>query len=200
MQRADLEVLVNRNALGVASAVILLALVACGATSQPTLTASASDMPTAVAVVAPDRAPRFTNHLEGYTLRFPAEYNVVIYGRSACFTVAEQVEQACHVGNALIDVTDAGGLTLDQAAEAAAAGSSPDIEVIRTEIEVGGEPAILLDRISTYDVLRKVVVMHGDRLYVLTFVPWVEGIESFPLTEELYETVIATLEFLDTGE
>lgn len=196
MQKADPEVLVNRLALGVASAVISLALVACEAPSPPSPTASASDMPTAAAPVAPDRAPRFTNHLEGYTVRVPAEYNVVVYGRSACFTLAEQVVQACHVGNALIDVTDAGGLSLDQAADAAAAGSSPDIEVIRTEIEVGGEAAILLDRISTYDVLRKVVVIHGDRLHVLTFVPWVEGIEGFPLTEELYETVISTFEFL----
>lgn len=41
-------------------------------------------------------------------------------------------------------------------ADAIAAQAYPDIEVLRTDIEAGGEPAVLLDDIYGVDVLRKV--------------------------------------------
>jgi hypothetical protein len=40
-----------------------------------------------------------------------------------------------------------------------------------------------------------VVVIHGDLLYILTFVPWSETAEEFPRVEKLHDTVISTFEF-----
>jgi len=55
---------------------------------------------------------------------------------------------------------------------------------------------VVLDDIYGVDVLRKVIVIHGERLYVLTFVPWVGELEEFPRIKELYETIVSTMEFL----
>ncbi len=179
-----------------------LALLACSSSIQPTAEPTIAAVPTTAAVsttaASPsvERAPRYTDDDEGYTFRFPAEYNVVRYGRSMCLTVAEEVMMACHAANAFVDVADAGGQTLAEAADVVAAQANPDIEVQRTEIELGGEPAILLDDIYAADVLRKVVVIHGDRLYVLSFLPWAESAEEFARIEGLYETVITTMEFV----
>lgn len=175
---------------------VTLALAACTPAVERAAVPTTTVSTTATAVPTVERAPRFTNQDEGYTLRFPADNNVDRYGRSVCFTVVEEVEMACHAANAFVDVSDAGGQTLTEAADAVAAQANPDIEVQRSEIEVGGESAILLDDIYAADVIRKVVVIRGERLYVLTFLPWVEELDEFPRIMELYETVVSTFEFL----
>jgi hypothetical protein len=185
--------------LSAAAAVIVVAAIvaACISASPSTLTPTASISPTETPAAAPERSPRFTNQNEGYTLIFTADYNVVVYERSMCLTVADvDPFMSCNGANAFVEVTEAGGQTLVQAADAVAAQANPDIEVIRSEIEIGGEPAILLDDIYSYDVLRKVVIIHADRLYVVTFVPWSEAAEEFPRVEQLYEKVVSTFEFL----
>lgn len=180
----------------IAASSLMLALVACVVAGQPAVAPTAANTPTAISTQAVEWAPRFINEDEGYTLRFTSDYNLVLYQRSVCFTTAEGVEMVCHVANAFIDVSDAEGQTLAQAADAVAANANPEIEVQRSEIEVGGEPAVLLDDIYAYDVLRKVVVLHGERLYVLTFVPWVPELDDFSRINALYETIIETMEFL----
>jgi hypothetical protein len=176
--------------------VLALALAACSSSGQPTAAPTNTVSPT-TASPAVEREPRFTDDDEGYTLRFPAEYNVHRYGRSICLTVAEDVLMACHVANGFVEVSDAGAQTLAEAADAAAAQANPDIEVQRSQIAVGGEPAILLDDIYAADVFRKVVVILRERLYVLTFVPWAETAEEFPRVEALYDTITSTFGFLE---
>jgi hypothetical protein len=145
--------------------------------------------------------PLLTNENEAYALRYPAEHHVVLYGRSACFSPAQVVDGrpgACHVANAILDVSDAGGQTLEGAADDLASRGNPDIEVTRTMIKIDGEDAIVLDNIYSYDVLRHVVVIHNDRLYTFTFVPWVEGIDEFPRIQTLYSTITESFTFLST--
>lgn len=137
-----------------------------------------------------------TNEEEGYRLRYPAEYNVVLYGRSICFTLSDAPTAACHVGSAFVDVNDADGRTLGEVADAIAADSTPNIEVERTNLNVAGEDAILLDNIHTYDALRKLIVLHNDRVYTFTFVPWYEANEAFAELETLYTTLVESFEFL----
>jgi hypothetical protein len=176
-----------------------LALLACSSSVQPTAGPTIAAVPTAAASPAVERSPRFTDDIEGYSFRFPGEFNVVVYGRSMCLTVADDTLMKCHVANGFVDVTEAGGQTLAEAADAIAAQANPDIPVQRSEIAVGGEPAIQLDDIYAADVYRKVVVLHGDRLYVLTFVPWSESAEGFPRVEKLYESILSTFEFPQAG-
>jgi hypothetical protein len=137
-----------------------------------------------------------TNELDGYRLLVPVGYQAVIYQNGMCLTKSEAWMMACHVANALIEVSDAAGRSLSQVADEAAAQGNPDIPVRRTELVVSGVEAIQLDDIYTYDVLRKVVMVSEDRVYILTFLPWSEKVEDFARLEELYNTVIGSFTIL----
>ena len=146
--------------------------------------------------------PLLTNENEGYALRYPAEYHVVFFGRSVCFTLAQTDGRpsACHAANAILDVSDAEGRTLVNAADELAANGNPSVEITRTNMKIGGENgenAILLKNIYTYDVLLQLVVIHNNRIYVFTFVPWVEGTDEFQRLQPLYSTLISSFTFLD---
>jgi len=143
--------------------------------------------------------PLLTNENEGYALRYPAEYHVVFFGRSICFTLAQTDGRpsACHVANAILDVSDANRRTLANVADELAANGNPSVEVTRTNVKIGGEDAILLDNIYTHDVLRQLVVIHNNRSYVFTFVPWVAGIDEFQRPQSLYSTLTVSFTFLD---
>ncbi len=121
----------------------------------------------------------------------------MLYGRSICFTLSDAPTMACHAASGLLDVSDADGRDLDEIADSIAATSTPGIVVGRTRLRIGSENAVLLDNIHTYDVLRKLVVVHNDRVYTFTFVPWIEGIENFAERERLYTALADSFEFLD---
>ena len=171
----------------------VFSLVAC-TNAAPSASAPSILPSTALPTPAPaTSATALLTHIdEGFSLRYPVEYHVVIYGRSMCLSLApgDGPPGAYHVASAFIDVRDAAGLTLATAADSAASQGNPDIPVTRTDIEIGGEAGILLDDIYAFDVLRKVVILHNDRVYELTFVH-TEG------TPSLFSTVTETLTFLD---
>jgi len=54
-----------------------------------------------------------------------------------------------------------------------------------------------LDDIYTYDVLRKVVVVHNGLIVELTFLPWGEGSGEFSRTQSLYTIVTDSFTFLE---
>ena len=136
-----------------------------------------------------------TNEQGGYLLLYPAEYHAVIYGNNMCLTPVEAAMMACHVANALLEVSDANDRTLDELAEEEAAQANPDIEVSRSSLTVAGEEAVLLDNIYAADVLRKVVILHGERVFTWTFVPWTENQSESSQMGNLYRTVINSFEF-----
>ena len=137
-----------------------------------------------------------TNEIDGYRLLIPAGYQAVIYEKGMCLTLTGAWMMACHVANASIEVGDAGGRTLSQVADEVAAEGNPDIPVRRTGLTVSGVEAIRLDDVYTYDVLRKVVIVQDDRIYILTFAPWSDQIDEFPRIEHLYDTVIRSFNLL----
>ncbi len=137
-----------------------------------------------------------TNHYGGYLTAYPSEYHAIVYQDEICLTLAEATELACHVANAFIRVSRAEGRTLSQVADEEAAYTNPSIPVRRTSMTVSGVEAIRLDDIHGVDTLRKVVIVHDDRAYVLTFLPWREELEDFARIETLYSTMIKTLTLL----
>lgn len=141
-----------------------------------------------------------TNENDGYRVLIPAEYQAVIYDKGMCLTVSGAWMMACHVASAYIEVIDTGGWMLSQVADEVAAQGNPDIPVKRTSLTVSGLEALLLDDIYTYDVLRKVVIVNGERTYILTFVPWNDQMEDFPRLENLYNTMISSFTFLPKPE
>jgi hypothetical protein len=134
----------------------------------------------------------------GFRFRHPPEYQVGIYRDQICLTLEQRYGPPglCHVQNFSIAVEEAQGRSLDELADELAADSNPDIPVRRTNLTLSGEKAIRLDDINTVDVVRYVVVMHDDRIYRLTFIPWRDISEDFPRLELLYDTIINSFEFL----
>jgi hypothetical protein len=97
----------------------------------------------------------------------------------------------------MIDMTEAGGRTAAEAADALLA-EFPDMGIERTFGDMlGYEPAERLDGVPGQDVGRVLLAVHGDRLYRLTFVPAdPTQAEVYAAMEELFNMVIQTWRFL----
>ncbi len=197
------------------SSLVLFALAACmpGSANPPATpvpdrgaAASPSATPTAAPIADPQPSggehPLLTMEEYGYQLRYPAEYQAAVYQNTICLALEQGYGPPglCHVQNFSIEVQEAGGRTLGQVADEVAAAANPDIPVRRTQLTISGVEAVLLDDIYSIDVLRKVVMIHGDRAYILTFVPWNETLEEFTRLEQLYNTVIESFTFLPRPE
>ena len=163
-------------------------------TVVPTPAAESSPVPTQEQAI-------LTMEEFGFRFRYPAQYQAVIYEDSLCLTPAREygMPGPCHVQNFGVEVLDSGGRSLEQAADEAATRGNPDIDVRRTPITIGGQPAILLDDIYAADILRMVVVVYNGRVYQLTFVPWAENPAPDSPMGILYDTVIDSFEFLGTS-
>jgi hypothetical protein len=113
-------------------------------------------------------------------------------------------------GGSAVDVPGDGWATIAvQSAEGHSAAQIADgqinldiglgVVIERTETEIDGEPAVIVDGLPGPDPWRKVFVVHGDRLYTLTFLPWWENPEdpaAFARLENLYDTILRTLHFI----
>jgi hypothetical protein len=179
-------------------ALFLLAAI-LGACAPQATTAMPTSVPTSTSgPVQQADLPVLTLEEFNVRFRYPPEYQAVVFQNGMCLAPVQEYGQPgpCHVQSFGLEVLEAQGLSLEQAADEAAAFANPDIEVTRTSLTVGGEPAVLLDNIYAYDRLRMVVIVHGSRFYRLTFVPWAEDqAEDTPLGI-LYNTVINSFEFL----
>ena len=162
-------------------------------TTVPTSAPESTSVPASEAVLTMEEF--------GFRFRYPAQYQAVIQQNGLCLSPSQEYGPPgpCHVQNFGIEVQDAQGRTLEDATEEAAARGNPDIEVKRTPITVGGQPAILLDDIYSVDILRMVVVVYNGRIYQLTFVPWVDNPAADSPMGILYNTVIDSFEFLGTA-
>ncbi len=74
------------------------------------------------------------------------------------------------------------------------AAAGPGFNIERTELQVDGEPAVVVDGLPGPDPWRRVFVVHEERLYTLSFQPWVPG--GATALDELYTLVIESLHFL----
>jgi hypothetical protein len=162
-----------------------LALGGCGGQPQA---GTAPDCPAATA-----GTQLLTNQAHGYCLLYPTghesqqpnENETVLY-----IGALLNVQQP----RAYIAIEPAGGRTAAQVADALIADVSaalPGLEVKRTSTTVDGEAAIVLDDMPGQDINRQLVMVHGDRLYHLTFAP-----ADHAQMDALYNTVISSFNFL----
>jgi len=164
-------------------------------TDTPVPTATNS-LPT---ILADPATTMFTNEDEGFSFRFPSEYHIIISDGSICLTLAQLDVRpsSCHVANAYVETRNADGHTLQEIADAVAGQGNPTIPVVRTNIKIGGDIAILMDDFYTYDVLSKIVVVHNGLIVELTFLHWGEGSGEFSRIQSLYEIVTDSFSFLE---
>jgi hypothetical protein len=62
------------------------------------------------------------------------------------------------------------------------------IDIQRSNAEIAGQPAVILDNVPGQNLNRRVLIVHNDRLYDLTFAP----LDHAEL-ETFYQTIIADL-------
>lgn len=143
-----------------------------------------------------DQTRLLVNFIQGYCLRYPAEYDVSFLNSNQImffkYSILNHTEP-----NAYIEVQPAGGMTVEQAAEQIlAVYGIPDVEIPRIEMSLGGEKAIMLDGLSGQDPNRQVVVLHKDTLYTLYFMQMDKNQpEMTAQAETLYDTVIQSFNF-----
>jgi hypothetical protein len=129
-------------------------------------------------------------------VQFPAEYDIAYPNESEIMLIKGSMVNV-EEPSAHIEVKPAEGLTLEQVADQIAADYAiPGMEVKRTVLTIGGEPAIMLDGLSGQDPNRQVVVIHGERLYHFYFAPMVaKESDVYKKVEALYQTVIKSFTF-----
>ena len=138
-----------------------------------------------------------TNAEAGYCLLYPAEYSTDVPN----FIVINPVPGPGDVlGDAWVSIgtENAAGRTAAQAADAEIAFAGEGFNITRAELIVDGEPAIIVDGLPGPDAWRKVYVVHGERLYTLTFLPWqpTQGVSAPTPLENLYTAITDSLHFL----
>ncbi|MBW7917880.1 MAG: hypothetical protein H3C52_01090 [Anaerolineales bacterium] len=194
--------------------VLILLLSACAPTSQaaptPTLLPPATEAPTQARTVdeppalpaAPgDGCPAATMDTKlmvsaenGICLLYPAEFA----WDGATLIVLNPTGMAGDApGDAwlLTSISEAGGQTAAQIADAQIAEIGAGPEIVRTELTIGGKPAVLVDGMPAQDSARYLYVVNNDRLYRFEFMPWYPENGATPL-EKLYQTLVDTLHFL----
>jgi len=137
------------------------------------------------------------NAEDGYCLLYPAAYST----NPSPFIVINPAGpgRGDVLGDAWVSI-DLEGADRRTAAQVADAQITPfdgyDVKIERTEVKVDGEQAIIVDGLPGPDPWRKVFIVHGDRLYTLTFLPWLPNAGQRTPLESLYETIMQTLHFL----
>lgn len=167
--------------------VLFLALILCIlSVSACTAKAEACPSPTADTKL-------MTNTEDGYCLLYPAEdviidpYVIVANPNSAPGDMPGEAW-------AVINTQDAAGRTASQVADEMTAAVGPGFNITQTEIEVGGEQAIVVDGMPGQDSNRMVLIIHEGRLYTLTVMPWYPSAGSS--LDKLYNTIIQSLHFM----
>jgi hypothetical protein len=120
----------------------------------------------------------------GFCLLVPADYTVFEPNPDelviAKGTLLNTIEPRAH-----IVVTPAAGRTAEQIADEIVA-EMAGFEIKRSRTEVASQPAVILDNVPGQDINRRVLLVHNDRLYDLTFFPM-----DHAEIEPFYQAIIA---------
>jgi hypothetical protein len=138
------------------------------------------------------------NEEDGYCLLYPA-YASANPARFIVINPASGPGDVLGESWAGISMEAATGRTAAQAAQAEIGAYDVGSNIERSEVLVDGEQAVVIDGLPGPDPWRKVFIVSNERLYVLTFLPWVpntDNAERFTQLEHLYTTMMDTLRFL----
>ena len=138
----------------------------------------------------------FMNEEDGYCFLYPAPYST---GVPHTIIINPAAGPGDTLGDAWmwIEMENAVGRTAAQVADAEIGSAGSGFNIGRFEVDIDGGPAVVVDGLPGPDAWRRVFVVHNERLYTLTFLPWVPntaGAELSPL-EGLYTIIVQTLRF-----
>jgi hypothetical protein len=193
----------------------VIALAGCSPSPATTPTAIASVGPTPAATVPPTTAPtveprcpeptegtqRMENQAMGFCLVYPEDLTQVSSDPTgACLVPGPSM--ACHSAVASIDVSDAAGRTAAQIADEMIADAEaviPGIAIQRSEAEIAGQPAVVVEGLPGVASSREIFVVNADRLYRLIFLlPDAES-ASADLFERLFNTIVDSFTLIPTS-
>ena len=172
----------------------ILAQAACTIQAAP-LTSTTPTNPADACPTAATDLKLLVNNEEGYCLLYPAAYSAEV----PHFIVINPVHApGDKLGDAWvsIDVEPASGRTATQIADAEIAAAGPGFNITKSDIIVDGKPAVVVDGLPGPDPWRKVYIISNERLYTLTFLPWMPSTNALTPLEGLYKTTIDTFHFL----
>jgi hypothetical protein len=139
-------------------------------------------------------AQLLTNVDHSYCLLYPTGYDLVQPNPNETVILVGSLLDVEHP-KAFINVQDAAGRSAAQVADEVEAGM-PGFAMQRSGVTIGGEEAVVLDNVPGQDLNRQLVVVHGGRLYKLTFVPADPSLgDLYARMEELYSTVVNSFQF-----
>lgn len=138
-----------------------------------------------------------TNNEDGYCLLYPTKYSTEVPHYIVINPISAPGDTP---GDAWVSIETeaAAGRTAALVADQEISAAGQGFNITRTEAQVDGEAAVVVDGLPGPDPWRKVFVVHNDRLYTLTFMPWQPSPQGAPL-EGLYTMIMQTLRFLPTG-
>jgi len=175
------------------------------ATAIPTLTippATATQLPPTPTPECPGPGQDkqlLRNEAFGYCFLYPEDYIRVDPLPYEICLVPNEPYLVCHTANLILEVEEAAGRTANQIADeivADAESAIPGIMVKSTTYTVSGEQAVVLEGLPGVDLSRIIFIVHADRVYKLTFVPWDATGEEFARIKTLYTTVINSFTFI----
>ncbi len=145
--------------------------------------------PTAAAPVcaeAHDNLVTVRDFKRGFCLLVPSTHTVFDTDPTQMTIVKESLLNVTDPRLSIV-VTPAARRTAEQAADALMA-EMAGFDVKRSNAEIAGEQAVILDNVPGQDINRRVLIVHNDRLYDLTFMPM-----SSAEIETFYTTIIDNL-------
>jgi hypothetical protein len=214
--------MIKKQLLILIAMVAMLVLVACASptavgTTQPSFSDPVATVFATTMQALPSKTPESTakpscpepmegtqllmNEGHGYCLLHPTEYNVVYPPMESCLANRVNSMECQFITFAgadgypitWINVDVASGRTAGEVADAEIAFLGPDFNIERTDLSIGGEQAVLMDGLPGQDIVRKVVVVHNDLLYTLSFTPWDKNDTALV---NLYTTIVNSFHFL----
>jgi hypothetical protein len=138
------------------------------------------------------------NSDHGYCLAYPAEYKVEKPNPNSTMLVIGGLLDASNP-RLEIRVEDWTGTKAEAIADEMQT-EYPGFAIERSTATVGGEPAVVLDKLPGQDITRRVLFVHDGRQYVLDFAPADPSVDAFAGMVALYAAVLGSFTFVPPSE
>ncbi|MFZ1752907.1 MAG: hypothetical protein WBO46_04400 [Caldilineaceae bacterium] len=140
----------------------------------------------------------FSNPAQGYCLLLPPGFEAK-ENETGHWVVLGPASTPGHRERLFLDVRDGMGLSLEDAAGQILMNYSlPAGEIEQTDVEVGGQPGLLIGKLPGQEINQRLLIIHNGRLYDLTLLP-ADPEAGLPYVEmdALYAYVLDTFVFLN---
>ncbi len=139
---------------------------------------------------------RYQNDLHGYSLYLPKSYQVLEANADETLLLAPGEGDPGDRGAAFIFAEPANSRTTEQVVEAVIADQVPGLNIsIGPAMDIEGSQTLVVEGLPGQDPNRQLFMVHGDKLYHITFVPDSQQAAGYPQMLDIYAMVTNTFHF-----